>query len=253
MTANRGLSVHVGHELLLKLEAAGLDEALAQKIIQSEGNRLAMELVDSLKGRQALGWQEAQALMGEESFFGSEEWRKFFGEKFQLANIPEIPWSQSELENPGINQEHFLFLGLDQLDSKPLNLPAWQKLYPGGDNPKFCLDWYLSHKFAQGSCETRWYLMSVGIVEGSKSLSYDHQIAMLPDEYEVASAPERVTANVLYFLLNKKYLDIDWARTSDKCYGGSRVDIRGRSEGGLSISYWDDDASDLIGLSASRK
>jgi len=196
----------------------------------------------------------AQEVMGKKNFFGPQEWTKFFGKKFQLANIPEILWSQTELENPEINQEHFLFLGLDRLDGKALNLPTWHKLYPGGNHPKFYRDWYLTHDFAQCACELRWYLMPIGIVEGSRSLLYDRQVVLLPDEYEVPTAPARVTANVLYYLLNKKYLDTDfWARTRDLSNGGHRVDVQGISVSGLHVDGWLDDASDYVGVSASRK
>jgi len=251
---NRKLSVHQEHELLLKLEAAGLDEAAAQRVIESRGNKLAKEMLGLVGLSRSMSLTEAQSVMGEGFFFGPNEWKKSFGKKFQLATIPEIPWSQSELENPEINQEHFLFLGLGRLDGKSLNLPAWHKLYPGENHPKFYWDWYLSRKFAQGTCEPRWYLMPVGIMEGSRSLSYDRQVAMLPDEYEVPTAPARVTANVLYYLLNKKYLDTDyWARTSDKSDGGYRVLVQGLSDSGLHVYYWFDDARVSIGVSASRK
>jgi hypothetical protein len=254
MTARRKLSVHVEHELLLKLEAAGFDEASAQKVIQSKGNRLAKKFADSLKSPQALTWAKTQGLVGTGNFFGPQDWAKFFGSKFKIAAIPEIPWSEAELENPGIRQEHFLFLGLNQLGGKPLNLPAWHNLCPGENHPKFYLDWYLTHDFAKKTCRLRWYLMPIGIMEGSRSLSFDNQVAMLPDKYEVSIASARVTANILYYLLNKKYLDADyWARTSDKSDGGDRVGVRGHSDYGLYVRNWDDDAYDSIGVSASRK
>ena len=198
--------------------------------------------------------KEAKEILGEKNVFGPEEWKRFFGDKFQLANVPEIPWSQVELENPEINQEHFLFLGLDRLDGKPLNLSAWNKLHSGENHPKFYLDWYLSHKFAQVTCGLRWYLMPVGIVESSNGLSYDRQVATLPDEYEVPTVPARVTANVLYYLLNKKYLDVDyWARTNDKSDGGDRIVVQGHSVYGLRVSGWTDDTIGFVGVSASRK
>ncbi len=251
---NRELSVHQVHELLLKLEAAGLTEAVAQKIIESRGNKLAKDMLGLVGLSRSMSLTEAQGAMGKKNFFGPNEWTKFFGKKVQIATVPEIPWSQTELENLEINQEHFLFLGIDRLDGKPLNLPTWHKVYSGESHPKFYWDWYLTHKFAQVSCELRWYLMPVGILEGSRSLLYDRQVALLPDEYEVPTAPARVTANVLYYLLNKKYLDTDyWARTSDQSDGGSRVDVRGSSGRGLSVGYWDDVADDSIGVSASRK
>ncbi len=42
---NRKLSVHVEHELLLKLESAGLNDDLAQKVIESKGNKIAKQMV----------------------------------------------------------------------------------------------------------------------------------------------------------------------------------------------------------------
>ncbi len=42
---NRKLSVHVEHELLLKLESAGLNDDLAQRIIESKGNKIAKQMI----------------------------------------------------------------------------------------------------------------------------------------------------------------------------------------------------------------
>ena len=42
---NRKLSVHVEHELLLKLESAGLNDDLAQRIIESKGNKVAKQMI----------------------------------------------------------------------------------------------------------------------------------------------------------------------------------------------------------------
>ena len=44
-TVSRTLSVHKEHEVLLKLEAAGLDDDLAQKIIDSKDNDLAAKVI----------------------------------------------------------------------------------------------------------------------------------------------------------------------------------------------------------------
>ena len=47
---NRALSVHQEHELLMKLEQAGLNETGAQAIIESRGNALAKKIVDLVRG-----------------------------------------------------------------------------------------------------------------------------------------------------------------------------------------------------------
>lgn len=227
-------------ELFAQIESGKVNKGRLQEFLRSPSTPVV--------------WAKAQGIMGKRNFFGPMDWKRFFGKKFQIATVPEIPWSQSELESPEINQEHFLFLGLDRLDGKLLNLPAWHRVYSGESHPKFYWDWYLTHKFAQAPCVLRWYLMPVGIVEGSRSLSYDRQVAMLPDEYEVPTATARVTANVLYYLLNKKYLDTDyWARTSDKSDGGHRVVVRGGSVFGLFVYDWLGGVSSYVGVSASRK
>lgn len=46
------ISVHQEHELLVKLEAAGLTGQLAQKVIESRGNTLAKEVVALIRGPQ---------------------------------------------------------------------------------------------------------------------------------------------------------------------------------------------------------
>lgn len=55
MANRRVLSIHQEHELLLKLEVAGLDESLAQRIIESPKNKLAKELVAAALGTNAVG------------------------------------------------------------------------------------------------------------------------------------------------------------------------------------------------------
>ncbi len=53
--SNRVLSVHQEHELLLKLEQAGLSEIDAQDIIESKGNALARELIGVIRGNKVDG------------------------------------------------------------------------------------------------------------------------------------------------------------------------------------------------------
>lgn len=47
--SNRKLSVHTEHEVLLKMEKAGFDELLAQRMIQSKDNELAKRVVAYIK------------------------------------------------------------------------------------------------------------------------------------------------------------------------------------------------------------
>lgn len=52
---NRVLSVHQEHELLMKLEQAGLSESDAQAVIQSRGNTLAKEIIGVIRGKMVDG------------------------------------------------------------------------------------------------------------------------------------------------------------------------------------------------------
>src|SRR3989344_8251134 len=86
-------------ELFAQIESGRVNKGQMQTFLRGSTQVIMTEVV-------------AQEIVGKKNFFGPKEWTKFFGKKFQLATIPEIPWSKNELENPGINQEHFLFLGL---------------------------------------------------------------------------------------------------------------------------------------------
>ena len=81
---------------------------------------------------------EAKEILGNKNVFGPEEWTRIFGINTIIDNSSiEIPWSAEVLRNPGINQSHFLFLGVDEFNGKPLNLQAWCDYFQGTDHPKF--------------------------------------------------------------------------------------------------------------------
>lgn len=201
----------------------------------------------------------AKAIMPKGHFFGPEDWLTHFGgrvkfNKTQLTKVAEIPWSEEELKNPGINQPHFLFLGIEKLDGKSLNLPKWHEVYPSREeHPKFHTDsWYLEEPYAKDTCQLCWYLMPVGAVKGSDNHTRRYQQAMLLDSYEVPSIVERVMANILFYLLNSKYLDQElYARTRDK--GGRQVSVGGWFNHGVRIDNWNVVNYSYIGVAASRK
>jgi hypothetical protein len=217
--------------------------------------------------------QEAKEILGERFVFGPDVWLRalrkdpsILGD--QPAQAPEIPWSTDVLKHPGLDQPHFLFLGFDTFDGQPFGLKMAGKLlfFPA------CVD-----KDIKSVCSFRWYLMPIGIVKGSENLTYAEQTTapILPPEYEVPNAVERVVANILYYLWMKtEWLDADhWALTSDVAgfkpgLGGglignftmsanSRYSVQGSLKGlrkGLSIQNWPALYHDSkIGIAASRK
>lgn len=263
MSKHRRLSVHQEHELLIKLEEAGLDENIAQLIIESKDNELADKVVQFIMtgGFSPTSSQRmAREVLPKGLFFGPEEWITHSGikvefSKDQLDRIAEIPLSEKELKKPKINQPHFVFLGVDKPDDEPLNLKEWKKICPGPNHPKLFSDWILKETFAKETCQFRWYSMPVGIVKGSDNLTYQQQLDMLPDSYEVPNVIERVTANFLFHKLNQKYLDqVFWARVRDKEKDfGYRVGVGGWADGGVCVNDWYDGACSRIGVAASRK
>ncbi len=201
-------------------------------------------LQDFLRGKPRFpSLNQAMEIVGPNNFFGPKEWGVFFGDKFNLPNSPEIPWTRGELVSPGIEQEHFLFLGVDSLSEDPLNIVAWNDIYSGKKYPRFDQDWVINDKkgFMVKTCQLRWYFMPVGKVHGSTSLSFAKQEKMLPEDYEVPSAIERVTANILYYLRNGRYMDSgDYTVNVKDTYNDrSGVGIRGLDlpDRGLSLSY----------------
>jgi len=237
--------------------------------------------------------QEAKEILGKKNVFGPEEWLKYLninltkeqlavGHKFNVTDTPEIPWSQSQLEHPEINQEHFLFLGINHYvertiyggESTDLKLGWWYNHFPAGTNPRSRYprfenisnvriydpihirvhEWWLCNHFATNTCGIRWYLMPVSFVTESDNLPYEQQVAMLPIEYEVPNAIERIVGNVLYCMNNKKYLDKDfYARVSDKSDDGMRVAVNGDSAKGIKVNSFADSAYLKMGIASSRK
>jgi hypothetical protein len=177
--------------------------------------------------------EEAKKILGIRNVFGPDEWMGYFDKKVklagdQLAKAAVIPWNTDILKAPGLDQPHFLFLGLDIFDGKPITLAICQKFLASiPPIPPITLwgslssiDIFDDKGFAgiKSSCKFRWYFMPIGIVKGSENLTYNQQTAipLFPIEYEVPNAAERTIANLLYRVLAYQYLDVDyWAYTSD--------------------------------------
>jgi hypothetical protein len=202
--------------------------------------------------------EQAREIMGEKNFFGSNEWERFFGGEFQLGDVPEIPWSEEDLRHTGISQPSFLFLGMENLEGMSLETP---ELAPGGTGFEQILSWYQDQVQAStgGTYQNRWYQMPIGVVQGLWNLDYAEQAHRLPAGYEVPTATERLTANILFHLLNDDYLDdyIHDARTRTQTDGALYILIRIETEGGGEPLLITREASGAavrnFGIAASRK
>ena len=137
--------------------------------------------------------QVARAIMGK-NLFGVEEWAALYGVKFtkkQLREVAEFPWGEEVLNAPcpfvkgkTIKETHFAFLGLENVNGKPLTILHLQELHPQGSQPKFASyapnSWYFNQVWATNeTAKFRWYLMSLEIVPNSEDKNYQEQAAML--------------------------------------------------------------------------
>jgi hypothetical protein len=222
--------------------------------------------------------QRAVEILGGKNVFGPKEWLHWYkaeSEKTNFINsgrpiIDEVPWDEADLRAPGINQPHFLFLGIPDLRSLPLNMNTWNEIkkhdYGGGfyrhstlgynpDTERY-QKWLgiLNNDFALRTCDFRWYLMTVNCVVGSTNLSYDQQIALLPNAYEVPSAIERITGNFLFHLLNRKFLDgkSNFSFTRDLTNDGFRIFVGPGTVFGLEVER-SININIAGGIAASRK
>jgi len=201
--------------------------------------------------------ERAREIVGEKNFFGPSEWDQYCGSEFHFTDVPEIPWTESKLRNRGIDQPHFLFLGISNTEGMSLDVP-WLSVRP---TPAFeeILNWYLdqARRSADGTYETRWYQMPIGDVKGLWNLTYSEQSSRLPAGYEIPTAAERFGANILFHLLNGDYLDnyLHDARTRtnrDGLYTLIRIDDEG-STPTLVMRKGSDAAVSNFGIAASRK
>ncbi|MGA2505551.1 MAG: hypothetical protein ABSG01_15830 [Anaerolineales bacterium] len=226
--------------------------------------------------------QRAKMILGDKNVFGPKEWLTHFRSvgtntnftEARLNEAGEIPWSEDILRTASLGQPHFLFLGLPDLNGTPLNIPGWHALFNNGNNPMFYketstlgYDVYRQQKkerfqrflgtFSQGyakrTCDLRWYLMPYDVVKGSKGLAYDQQMALLPNEYEVPHAIERIAGFFLYYLLNRKYWKTSAGRTRDLDDKGNRVYLGYNIGFGVLVNSGSDKAEHNMGIAISRK
>jgi len=210
-------------------------------------------------------WQvsikEARQILGSSRFFGPEEWKRFFDLELPLYEIPEIPWPKRVLEDKRFSPRgQFLCLVPGSLNGKPLTLRLWNEVVFKPERPVgFHLGDCLDQRFAEEECQTHWMLMPISPIERSRNRVYQDQVATLPSGYEVPSTLDRVTANVLYYLIHydpdcPRFLDDNsWARTKDKTEGGKSITVIGKPFFGISFSDWCPAADGSIAIAASRK
>ena len=246
----RTLSVHKEHEVLLKLETAGLTDELAQRVIDSKGNDLAAKVVRLIQngGFEATTSQKrAREIMGK-NFFGVEEAIKHFGvnpTRQQLAALSEIPFSEAVLEQ---SKNTHVLVAVFPLSILEIRGKADSKLF-------YSQDWYNKESFAKERGEVTWQLVRKTPVDNSTSKNWQEQQALITEDDEVPTARVMVYTIIGHYLATgERLFEHIYVRTSSVDSGGGRVVVGYFDSGGLDVSsYWGDGRGVSIGVSSARK
>ncbi len=133
--------------------------------------RSAEHIIDLVSAERILG----------ENFFGPEEIKKTFG--FEVKKVPEIPFSQEEIERAKeLGQQLVLYID-NTPDGKPLSVMGIQGMLGGktsdGGKLLFDTDWYKGEAFANETPTVGWKLTSKEIIPDSTNKNYIQQTETL--------------------------------------------------------------------------
>jgi len=247
----RTISVHQEHEVLKKLEAAGLTGDLAQKVVDSKDNDLGKKVVRLIQngGFEPTTSQKcAREIMGK-NFFGVEEAIKHFGvnpSRQQLAALSEIPFSEAVLEQ--CKSTHVLVavfpLSILDIRGKVQDKSLFYKR-----------DWCNKEAFAKDHGEAIWQLVRKTPVDDSTSKNWQEQQALLDKDDETPSAQVMVYTIIGHFLaIGERLFEKLNVRTSSVDSDGFHVYVGYFDAEGLYVgNRWGNVRYGLIGVSAARK
>ena len=250
---SRTLSVHQEHEFLRKLEAAGLTDKLAQRVIGSKGNKLAELVVAYIQhgGYVATKSQNlARKIMGE-NFLGIEEAIQHFGRCFsepELQALAEIPFSETVLHE--CKDTHILVC-VPSLSILDIRGKVENRLFFSHDDA-----WYNEQRFANNNGKFGWRLVRKTAVPDSNSKNWEQQQKLLPKGNFVPDT-RTITYTIIchYLATGKLIFNSDYyVRTSDVDSVDCHVSIGYFGFRGLNISsFQDDDNGDNLCLASARK
>lgn len=249
---SRTLSVHKEHEFLLKLETAGLNDDLAQRVIDSKGNELAMKVVRLITNggfEPTTSQKRVREIMGN-NFFGVEEAIKHFGvnpSRRQLAVLGEVPFSDETLT--ACKDTHVLVAVF------PLSILEICGKIPSGQRLFYNQDWYNKEFFAKNRGEAAWHLVRKTPVANSTGKMWQEQQVLLSNKEETPVARVMVYTTVGHFLATgERLFEKIYVRTSSGGSDGCYVRVGHFDSEGLRVyDDWDDDCGDNLGVSSARK
>ena len=249
---SRTLSVHKEHEVLLKLESAGLCDALAQKVIDSKDNDLAKKVVRLIQNggfEPSTSQKRAREIMGK-NFFGVEEAIKHFGanpSKQQIAYLAEVPFSESLLE--ACKNTHVL-VAVFPLSILDIRSKVDRKLFYSHEDT-----WYNKQAFAKEKGEIGWQLVRKTPVENSTNKTRNEQQALLGKNDETPKAQVVVYMIIGHYLTTgERLFGNNCIRCSDLGSDGDRVYVGYFDADGLYVSNcWGDYRYSSLGVASARK
>ncbi len=265
------LSVHKEHELLLKLEIAGLSEELAQKVIDSKGNELATKVVKFIQnGGFGLtsSQKRAREIMGH-NFFGIEETIQHFGvnpSRQQIAALAEIPFSEAVLEQ---SKDTHILVAVFPLSILEIRRKVNSKLFCRYNEKNWSeenKEAFNKESFVKEHGETSWQLVCKTHFPDSREKNWSEQQYLIAKDDEVLTPTARVMVYTIighYLATGERLFKRIYVRTSSVDSDGHRVHVGyfewrgflyfwyGR---GLGINYsWDIDCFGDVGVSSARK
>lgn len=247
---SRTLSVHKEHELLLKLETAGLTEPLAQKVVDSKGNELAAKVVKFIQNggfEPTTSQKRAREIMGR-NFFGVEEAIQYFGvnpTRQQTLALSEIPFSEAVLQEA---KDTHVLVAVFPFSVLEIRGKVDSKLF-------YDQSWYNKESFAKERSEASWQLVRKTPVDNSTSKNWQEQQALIGEEDEVPTAQVMVYTIIGHYLVTgERLFEHIYVCTSSVASGGHRVGVGRFDSGGLSVGYyWVGSRVDRLGVSSARK
>jgi len=247
---SRTLSVHKEHELLLKLETAGLTEPLAQKVIDSKGNELAAKVVKFIQNggfEPTTSQKRAREIMGK-NFFGVEEAIQYFGVNptyTQTLVLSEIPFSEEVLQKA---KDTHVLVAVFPLSVLEIRGKVDSKLF-------YDQSWYNKESFAKERGEASWQLVRKTPVDNSTSKNWQEQLTLINEEDEVPTAQVMVYTIIGHYLATgERLFEHIYVRTSSVVSDGYRVRVGLFGSDGLFVHrYWVDYRLDYLGVSSARK
>ncbi len=238
-----------GHELLNKLESAGLTPELAQRIVDSKGNTAAKKMVESIKGGFTT-YKKARGIMGR-NFFGTEDMLFYFKgyscTKEDINFFAEVPWSEDVLES--CKDTHVLVAVPSVSIHYIQQLTSLEDIFHTSVNNNS-----LYKDFVHNRCMASWQLIKKIPVTWSEDKNYSDQLKVLYPDEEVPSVQVVVYAMVGHFLKTKERLFREISvRTSTVDSIGQSVAVGHFNSNGMIIgSYGDGQVSNLALASAKK-